>query len=166
MPDTKGSSEPLNRVLILETSVGIRQIIVTVLRMVDRNVDILVTGNPSEALSLATEKHPALVIVEGAISDSRASGLLQMLRQVGNNTPAILVAPHASQDMIQEAVKVGFSHYILRPFDPKVLLEKVKGYLKEEIPAAEEVEEEKKRTKAMTSFLKRVKDRKRRGSGR
>lgn len=68
------------------------------------------------------------------ISDIRMAGIdgiqvVEQLRNMGRNTPVILVTGYASEEAPIEAYRLGVNDYILKPFDKDDLLNKVEKNL-------------------------------------
>ena len=67
--------------------------------------------------------------VEGLVFEGQRTGLdtLQALRQAGDKTPVIMVTTEAEKSRVIEAIKAGANDYLIKPFSPERLAEKVKG---------------------------------------
>jgi two-component system chemotaxis response regulator CheY len=54
---------------------------------------------------------------------------LRALRQTGNKTPVIMVTTEAEKSRVIEAIRAGANDYLVKPFLPGQLAEKVRALL-------------------------------------
>ncbi len=61
----------------------------------------------------------------------RVSGLdaVKQIRALGKTVPIIMVTTESEKSRVVEALKAGASNYILKPFEPAAIAEKIKSVL-------------------------------------
>ena len=111
----------MSRVLIIEDNRDLAENIVELFR--DAGIDAVSTDSAEDALRLASELDPELVIVDVRLPNSTSGiDLLPLLRDAATDIEAILVTGSAALDTAIEAVRQGVFAYVLKPFDPDGLL--------------------------------------------
>ena len=93
--------------------------------------DIVVTGiaeDGEEALKLIDEKRPDLVVLDLIMPKLDGLGVLEKLNSMNlDPMPQIVVLSALGQDKItQRAMSLGADYYIVKPFDLKVLVERIR----------------------------------------
>ncbi len=78
--------------------------------------------------ALTTEKPPVeLIISDWSMPNGTGIDLLKRVRgsQLFNSLPFILVTAESQQEQIIEAIQAGVSEYVVKPFTPEILKEKL-----------------------------------------
>ncbi|MGK0467045.1 sporulation transcription factor Spo0A [Clostridium sp.] len=92
--------------------------------------DIVVTGiaqDGVEALRLIKEKQPDLVVLDIIMPLLDGLGVLEKLDAMDCPMPNIIVLSAVGQDKItQRAMSLGADYYIVKPFDMKVLIKRIR----------------------------------------
>jgi two-component system phosphate regulon response regulator PhoB len=101
------------------------------LRLSRSGYEVVVARDGEEALRLAREKQPDLVVLDWMMP--KASGL-EVLRAIraGAETaeiPVILLTARASDANIAEGLAAGADDYIAKPFSPQELATRIQGIL-------------------------------------
>jgi two-component system chemotaxis response regulator CheY len=126
--------EQKKKVLVLDECAAIRAAITAVLRQ--HNVVAAGARNVEEAVMMAgagpvKKAVPYDLLILDIQPEKQAS--LEFLRQVRgameSKVPALLIGASANAELIQEAAKIGVSGFLLKPFTPEGLWEKVKPLL-------------------------------------
>jgi len=96
--------------------------------------DIVVTGianNGIEALKLIEEKKPGLVILDIIMPILDGLGVLERLNTMDlDPSPCIIVLSAVGHERItQRAIALGADYYVVKPFDMKVLIERIRQML-------------------------------------
>src|SRR5262245_53416137 len=126
-----GESMPLD-VLIVDDSAAIRKILQRVLRQADVILgEIFEAGDGVEALAALREKKIGLVLSD--INMPNMDGL-QLLSQIrGNaefkNLPVLMITTEGSQNKVMEAVNLGATGYVRKPFTADQIKEKLVGII-------------------------------------
>lgn len=115
------------KALVVDDSMTIRRIVIKALTLagVAESVEC---GDGTAAL---TALHGGAVF-DVILLDSnlpRLNGIetLRQIRASGDKTPVIIVTTEADKSRVLEAIKTGANAYLLKPFSPEQLCEKVKG---------------------------------------
>lgn len=106
--------------------------------------DIEVVGAASDgvkAVSLIKEKAPDVVLLDLIMPKLDGLGVMEQIKH-GNHegkVPAFIVVTAIGQDTVTEsAFAAGADYYLMKPFDPKTLLSRVKSVQKEDVLRGEE----------------------------
>jgi two-component system chemotaxis response regulator CheY len=92
--------------------------------------DIEETISGADALSRANSSPPHLIIVSGDLGpELDALAFVRAYRERGRKTPIIMVASSAERSSVLEAIEAGVNHYIVKPFAPETLSERVADLL-------------------------------------
>lgn len=113
------------QVLIADDDQGVRESLKEALRR--ENYRVLVAQDGAEALRRVMNMRPDLVLLD--IDMPEPSGL-EVLRTIRNtrstkNTPVIMLTGDRKKDTVREALQLGVSDYILKPFDETSLVQRV-----------------------------------------
>ena len=132
MLDTMPSDESSAYVPVLLVADDDEDILTLVqLRLSRSGYEVVVARDGEEALRLAREKQPDLVVLDWMMP--KASGL-EVLRAIraGAETaeiPVILLTARASDANIAEGLAAGADDYIAKPFSPQELATRIQGIL-------------------------------------
>lgn len=108
------------------------------MRNIERNVlralgDHVVTeaGDGVEALTaIASSTTPFdLMLFDWNMPNMNGLTLVKRVREKDKATPIIMVTTEAEKERIIEAIKAGVNNYVIKPFTPESLLERVKTTL-------------------------------------
>jgi two-component system chemotaxis response regulator CheY len=116
------------RVLIVDDSSVMRKIVGRSLRQAGLEIlELLEASNGSEALTLARDN--ALDLILSDINMPLMDGLefVRQLRRIesAKNIPVIMITTEAGEAHVVEAVSLGASGYIRKPFTPEQIKERV-----------------------------------------
>lgn len=70
-----------------------------------------------------------LMLIDWNMPNMDGITLVSRVRQTDRKTPLIMVTTEAEKERIVNAIKAGVNNYVIKPFTPDVLLEKVKQTL-------------------------------------
>jgi two-component system, chemotaxis family, chemotaxis protein CheY len=85
-------------------------------------------GDGLEALSIISE-HPdgfQLMLVDWNMPNMDGLTLVQRVREHDKKTPIVMVTTEAEKTRVIDAIKAGVNNYVIKPFTPESLIEKVK----------------------------------------
>jgi CheY-like chemotaxis protein len=104
------------KVLIVDDSVDILQILETALRRIGH--DVMAAANPEEAYTVAPDFCPDVLIVDWNLGD-HADGieLTQVLRARLPELPAILITGYPSETLERDAAAEGIWPVLTKPFE-------------------------------------------------
>ena len=94
-----------------------------------KTYDIDHAENGLLAVSMAEEFDYDLILLDWNMPEMLGIDALKVIRATGNNVPIIMVTTEAEKANIVKAISAGANSYILKPFTPAALLEKIKKVL-------------------------------------
>jgi DNA-binding response OmpR family regulator len=80
--------------------------------------EVLAARDGEEALGLALDRHPDLVLLDVAMPHMTGYEVLRHLRATNDRVPVILVSALAAEEDIAEGRRVGADDYVVKPFSP------------------------------------------------
>jgi CheY-like chemotaxis protein len=93
------------------------------------HAEILVAADGAAALAAVREHRPDLVLMD--ILLPRRSGLevLREMQTLYSAVPVIVISALGMRDVVQQAIRAGARDFVLKPFDPRLLSDKVQRAL-------------------------------------
>jgi len=85
------------------------------------------TGDGVEALRLAREKRPDVIILDILLANLDGMEVVRRLGEAGAKVSCIMVSSFYRDSVIAEAGGLGVSYFMLKPFNLETLLEKVRS---------------------------------------
>lgn len=125
-PESRTPTNDRPRILIIDDDVSLVRIIENVLRV--DGMDVITAFNGLEGLQKAKEELPDVIILDTIMPQLNGLQVLQNLRQ-HNRIPVIMIPGQAEADLLNKALFEGADGFVIKPFDPKALLEFVKRKL-------------------------------------
>jgi len=119
-------------VLIVDDSAAIRKILERVLRHADFHLgEVIEAGDGREALEKLESSHVGLILSDINMPNMDGLEFLQHVKANENwkNLPMIMVTTEGSQDKVLQAIQLGASGYIRKPFTADQIKEKLFGIL-------------------------------------
>ncbi|MCZ2147578.1 MAG: response regulator [Bryobacterales bacterium] len=119
-------------ILIVDDSAAIRKILQRVLRQAELSVgEVIEAGDGVEALEALKSRKVGLILSD--INMPNMDGL-QLLTQIRashehKNVPVLMITTEGSQNKVLEAVTLGASGYVRKPFTADQIKEKLTGIL-------------------------------------
>jgi len=116
------------RVLIVDDSSVMRKIVGRSLRQAGLEVlDILEASNGSEALSLARENSLDLILSDINMPLMDGLEFVRQLRSIeaAQHIPVVMITTEAGEGRVVQALSLGASGYIRKPFTPEQIKERV-----------------------------------------
>ena len=100
--------------------------------------DLLEAEDGIQGLEQLAQAQVDLVLLDVTMPNMDGPTMLQKMREGGNQTPVIMLTSESKRSIVAGAMKAGISDYILKPFKPEELRQKVLSVLQGE-PGAESV---------------------------
>jgi two-component system cell cycle response regulator len=100
--------------------------------------DVLEAEDGIQGLEQLAQTQVDLVLLDVTMPNMDGPTMLQKMREGGNQTPVIMLTSESKRSIVAGAMKAGISDYILKPFKPEELRQKVLSVLQGE-PGAESV---------------------------
>ena len=82
-------------------------------------------GDGAEALRLAEQTHPDLVVMDVVLPGLDGFGVLKRLREQEQMPKVILVSAFCSDPVVAEAVELGAAYFLTKPVEPEALLDRI-----------------------------------------
>jgi two-component system chemotaxis response regulator CheY len=87
--------------------------------------DIAEAVDGLDALSKVKAENPELILLDWNMPNMDGLSFLQKFREENKDTPVIMVTTEAEKPRIIEAIKAGVTNYVVKPFTPDVLAERI-----------------------------------------
>jgi two-component system, cell cycle response regulator len=100
--------------------------------------EVLEAEDGIQGLEQLAQAQVDLVLLDVTMPNMDGPTMLQKMREGGNQTPVIMLTSESKRSIVAGAMKAGISDYILKPFKPEELRQKVLSVLQGE-PGAESV---------------------------
>lgn len=130
------ATAPLD-VLIVDDSAAIRKILQRVLRQTDLPLgEIHEAGDGSEAVELLNSRRFGLVLSDINMPHMDGLQLLARVKEMEHmkNVPVIMITTEGGQGKVMEAVQLGATGYVRKPFTADQIKEKLAGILEPALP--------------------------------
>ena len=114
------------RVLIVDDFATMRRIVRNVLKQIGFT-NMAEADNGKSALKVLKKENIDLILCDWNMPEMPGIDLLKAIRSDDNlkNIPFVMVTAEAQKDNIIEAVKAGVNSYIVKPFTPETVNEKL-----------------------------------------
>ncbi len=119
-------NDPRKTILLIEEDVMLREIMLFRLELLGHRVESFESGD--EALTWLVDQLPDAILVGHYLPDM---GGVELIDRLSNDlrtseTPVMLLSPNAELDDVQKAFNAGADDYLVTPFDPLMLEEKLR----------------------------------------
>lgn len=131
LPEEETSAETVrNRILIVEDDPEMLSYLKTAL---SEEFDTIIAPDGKEALSVAEEQQPDLVLSDVIMPEMNGYDLCRALKSSlpTSHIPMILLTAMDDREHIILGLESGADDYVVKPFDPQVLLARIRGLLHE-----------------------------------
>ncbi len=125
------ANTPLD-VLIVDDSAAIRKILQRVLRQTDINIgEIREAGDGTEAVEILKTRGFGLILSDINMPQMDGLQLLARIKEMEHlkNVPVIMITTEGGQGRVMEAVALGATGYVRKPFTADQIKEKLVGVL-------------------------------------
>lgn len=94
--------------------------------------ELMFAKGGTEALRAAHRHPPDLVLMDVNLPDMNGIEATRRLRETihGRDTPVIMITGHSHKDIVVESRRAGAVDFVVKPYDPQLLLGKVKASLR------------------------------------
>ena len=123
------ATTPLD-VLIVDDSAAIRKILQRVLRQTDLNLgDIAEAGDGAEAVEILQKRSFGLILSDINMPQMDGLQLLARIKEMPHlkDVPVIMITTEGGQGKVMEAVQLGATGYVRKPFTAEQIKEKLAG---------------------------------------
>jgi two-component system chemotaxis response regulator CheY len=119
-------------VLIVDDSAAIRKILQRVLRQTDLNLgEIAEAGDGAEAVEILRNRTFGLILSDINMPGMDGLQLLARIKEMDHlkKVPVIMITTEGGQGKVMEAVQLGATGYVRKPFTAEQIKEKLAGVL-------------------------------------
>jgi two-component system chemotaxis response regulator CheY len=116
------------KILLVDDSAAMRAIQKEVLAALGE-VTFTECGNGEEAWKLASAEAFDLIILDTNMPGMDGMTLVSKIREKDKRVPLVMVTTEAERSRVILAIRSGVNQYVVKPFTPALLLEKVKTTL-------------------------------------
>ncbi|MCH7958747.1 MAG: response regulator [Candidatus Hydrogenedentes bacterium] len=117
------------KALVVDDSSVMRKVVIGALSRADiTEVDQAADG--VEAVNAVKKSDTYdLILMDWNMPNMLGIDAVKAIRELGSTTPIIMVTTEAEKGRVVEALKAGANNYIIKPFEPATIVEKIKGVL-------------------------------------
>lgn len=115
------------RILVVDDDEKICQILTLYLR--SRGYEVTSCRNGSNALTAFSDSAADLIILDITLPGMDGLSILRKLRET-SNVPVIMLTAHTDEDERVRALGLGADDFIIKPFDPKELVARIRAVLR------------------------------------
>ncbi len=114
-------------ILIVDDEASVRTMVAASMRVMSTRYRALEAGNANEAIAIAREQQPDLVLLDVALPDHDGFWVCRQLKsdQETSHIPVIMLTAMGLSTDRDAAVVAGADGYIMKPFSPRALLEEL-----------------------------------------
>jgi two-component system, chemotaxis family, chemotaxis protein CheY len=118
------------RFLIVDDSSTMRRIIINTLNKLGHQ-DVQEAGNGKEGLDRLTAGPVDMIITDWNMPEMSGIEFIRAVRATATvkDVPVLMVTTNAAKDDIVEALKAGVNSYVVKPFTPETMREKIEAVL-------------------------------------
>lgn len=121
----------MSYILIVEDDDFLRQACLDTLEM--QNFPCIACSNISEALMVIQRKKISVVFSDVCLNDENGFDLLIHVKKTNQNINVIMMTSFGTIQEAVKAIKNGASDYLIKPFEPNVLIEKAKKFYQKNV---------------------------------
>ena len=115
-------------VLIVDDDPAIQNMLSIILQR--RGYCALAAGTAADGLALLAEHQPELILMDYQLPDRDGLSLLLEIKAHYPSCYVIMATGRGNEELAVELMKAGASEYLLKPFDTRVLADRIEGVLK------------------------------------
>ncbi len=121
-----------SKVLIVEDSVTMRQLLHFALQRLGGEVEIVEAGDGLEALKILQQGGVDVALVDLNMPVMDGFKLIKHMREdpQSQNIPVVVITTEGKQESVDKAKSLGIEHYITKPIKQSAVLDTVRGLLK------------------------------------
>jgi two-component system chemotaxis response regulator CheY len=112
------------RIMLVDDSKTMRNIQKSVLKQLG-HVDVEEACDGQDALSKVGAYAPELLLVDWNMPNMDGLTFVKAFRQQNKATPIIMVTTEAEKSRVIEAIKAGVNNYVVKPFTPDLLSQRI-----------------------------------------
>ncbi|MBI4837903.1 MAG: response regulator [Nitrospirae bacterium] len=114
------SPKKSKKVLVVDKNADTRAVLSAVLN--DNGYDVAMASSGEEALKIAKETAPDVVLLDGWLSDMDAIQVMIQLKEIRSGVPVIFISDHSYAEYVLETAKAGAFAFLDKPLSQEKLL--------------------------------------------
>ncbi len=114
------------KALVVDDSMTIRRIVIKALNLAGIT-EAQEATNGQEAVKATAGQSFDVILLDWNMPQMSGIEALRAIRAAGNKSPVIMVTTEAEKSRVIEAIKAGANDYLIKPFAPEQLAEKVRA---------------------------------------
>ncbi len=114
------------KVLVVDDSSVMRRIVVNALAF-GGITDVVQAADGEEAVQHCAAEPIDLVLMDWNMPNLRGIDAVRAIRATGNKVPIIMVTTESEKTRVLEALKAGANNYVVKPFEPATIIEKIQA---------------------------------------
>lgn len=118
----------LATVLVVDDDPAIQGLLAAML--LRRGYQVLTAGSAAEGLTLVAAHKPELILMDYQLPDRDGLSMLQEIKTHHPSSYVIMATGRGNEELAVELMKAGASEYLLKPFDARLLPDRVDAVLK------------------------------------
>ena len=116
------------KALVVDDSAVMRKVVIGALSRANIT-DVDQAADGIEAVKAAKETEYGLILMDWNMPNMLGIDAVKEIRADGSKAPIIMVTTEAEKSRVVEALKAGANNYIIKPFEPATILNKIKAVL-------------------------------------
>ena len=112
------------KILLVDDSKTMRNIQKAVLAQLG-HTEVQEACDGQDALSKVVACKPDLILVDWNMPNMDGLSFVKAYRQMNKQTPLIMVTTEAEKSRVIEAIKAGVNNYVVKPFTPDLLSQRI-----------------------------------------
>ena len=116
------------KALVVDDSAVMRKVLIGALSRAGIT-DVEQAADGLEALEACGKTDYGLILMDWNMPSLLGIDVLRRLREAGKTMPIIMVTTEAEKARVIEALKSGASNYIIKPFEPQTIVQKIQETL-------------------------------------
>ncbi len=116
------------KALVVDDSAVMRKVVIGALARADiTDVDQAVDGQ--EAVEKVGQATYDIVLMDWNMPNMLGIDAVKEIRKNGHKVPIIMVTTEAEKSRVVEALKAGANNYVIKPFEPATIVDKIRAVL-------------------------------------
>lgn len=116
------------KALVVDDSGVMRKVLIGALKRCEIN-DVDEAGDGEEAIELAKNNRYEIILMDWNMPKRSGLEAVKTIRGMGLTMPIIMVTTEAEKSRVVDALKAGASNYVIKPFEPSVIVGKIRSAL-------------------------------------
>lgn len=116
------------KALVVDDSAVMRKVLIGALSRVNIT-DVDQASDGAEAVQKVQENEYNIILLDWNMPNMLGIDALKAIRAMGKTMPIIMVTTEAEKSRVLEALKAGATNYVIKPFEPNTIVNKIQEVL-------------------------------------